>query len=375
MCGTIIAEIILSLSSFGEGVAVSTNLHLVILKFRKAAMLFLCVAMILTLSCPVGVCAKSDGGSDGEKASGAGDGIRIEEGVFSNETLQMAYLLYLPENYDPCESYRLVLFMHGAGDRGFDFAALRAVDYGFVTAYRDNPEYHENTILLVPQCPVPYLWVEDSWATGEYTMTDEPSPASLAAKQLLDEVVGRYSVDRSRIYAVGVSMGGMAVWDMLARYPDVFAAAAPICGCLDVSRLDEYAKTPIFTANDPRDNIVGASPTILVAEQLALRGADVLYKQYDTDVRNDDSYHSTWIDAFTLDKSEDNLYNFIFSRQRELDVETEPSAPDVDGDVGESDGASDGEETAPPDVTVYAALVLIVSSSLLLLISRRRSRR
>ena len=69
MCGTIIAEIFLSLSSFGEGVAVSTNIHLVILKFRKAAMLFLCVAMILTLSCPVGVCAKSDGGSDGEGAA------------------------------------------------------------------------------------------------------------------------------------------------------------------------------------------------------------------------------------------------------------------------------------------------------------------
>ena len=80
-------------------------------------------------------------------------------------------------------------------------------------------------------------------------------------------------------------------------------------------------KTPIFTANDPRDTIVEADPTIRVTQELKARGADIVYKQYDTDIRNDFSYHSTWIDAFSLDKSEDNLYNFIFSYRRELEPE------------------------------------------------------
>ena len=261
--------------------------------------------------------------------------IKIEQNVWENDTLKMAYITYLPKDYDPEKSYRLIVLMHGAGERGFDFNMLLSVDYGFVTAFKEEAAYHENTILLIPQCPIPYLWVEDSWASGAYTMTEEPSPAIAAVKQLIAHTLKEYSVDKSRIYTVGISMGGMAVWDMLARYPDLFAAAAPICGCLDESKTEEYEKTPIFTANDIRDTIVGAAPTARVAEALKALGADIVYKQYDTDIRNDTSYHSTWIDAFTLDKSEDNVYNFIFSHQRIVgpeeeqttDTQTAPSTP------------------------------------------------
>ena len=128
--------------------------------------------------------------------------IKIEEKTFQNDTFEMAYLLYLPQDYDPEKSYRLILFMHGAGDRGFSFDMLRKIDYGFVTTFMEDPTCHDNTILLIPQCPVPYLWVEDSWTSGEYTMTNAPSPAIEAVKQLVDFVVEEYTVDKSLIYAV-----------------------------------------------------------------------------------------------------------------------------------------------------------------------------
>jgi predicted peptidase len=272
----------------------------------------------------------------------------------------------LPENYNPEKSYRLVLFMHGAGDRGFSFDMLHKIDYGFVTTFMNDPMCHDNTILLIPQCPIPYLWVEDSWASGEYTMTNTPSPAIEAVKQLVDFVVDEYTVDKSLIYAVGVSMGGMAVWDMVARYTDFFAAVAPICGCLDESKIEEYLKTPIFTANDPRDTIVGADPTIRITQELKARGADIMYKQYDTDIRNDSSYHSTWIDAFSLDKSEDNLYNFIFSYRREFEdeednpnLDTTPENEQIDNTDRTESSKNDNEtEEDEPRKSVYLLVVI-----------------
>ena len=293
--------------------------------------------------------------------------VKIEEKTFQNDTFEMAYLLYLPQDYDPEKSYRLILFMHGAGDRGFSFDMLRKIDYGFVTTFMEDPTCHDNTILLIPQCPVSYLWVEDSWTSGEYTMTNAPSPAIEAVKQLVDFVVEEYTVDKSLIYAVGVSMGGMAVWDMVARYTDFFAAVAPICGCLDESKIEEYLKTPIFTANDPRDTIVEADPTIRVTQELKARGADIVYKQYDTDIRNDFSYHSTWIDAFSLDKSEDNLYNFIFSYRREL--EPEEDKPNFDTiteneqidntDRAESSKSDNETEEDEPQKDVHPLVVIL----------------
>lgn len=240
----------------------------------------------------------------------------IEECIYKNETLEMAYLMYLPRDYNSNNKYRLVLFMHGAGDRGFDFSALRKIDYGFVSKYSNNSEYYSDTILLVPQCPVPYLWIEADWGSGSYIMTNEESPAIKAVKELLDNVVINFNIDKTRMYAVGVSMGGMAVWDLIGRYPGYFAAAAPICGCLDPSKINEYSKTPIFTANDKRDTIINANPTIEVVNKLKTMNADIVYKEYDTSIRNDKTYHSTWIDAYELDQSDDNLYNFIFSHQK-----------------------------------------------------------
>jgi predicted peptidase len=196
-----------------------------------------------------------------------------------------------------------------------------------VTTFRSNGEYYEKTILLVPQCPELYLWVDDVWDAGAYTMKPQPSAPIAAVKQLCEYVIDEYAVDRTRIYAVGVSMGGMAVWDMLARYPSFFAAAAPICGCLDEAQVEAFAKTPIFTANDPRDTIIRSQPTIRVVEKLQSMGADILYKQYDAGIRGDTTYyHASWIDAYSLDTSDNNLYRFIFSRQRQW------QAGDMDGD-------------------------------------------
>jgi len=244
---------------------------------------------------------------------------------YQTDETEIAYSLYLPPNYNQEKNYSLVLFLHGAGDRGKNHDQLLSAHYGFVETLVSSEQYKNDTIILIPQCPKPYLWVNASWDTGSYTLQEEPTPALKAVKLLMDEIINSYSIDNSRIYACGVSMGGMGVWDMLARYPGYFAAAAPICGCLDETKINQYLQTPIFTANDLRDTIVGAEPTYNVMQELKSLGADVVYKIYDASIRNDDSFHSTWIDSFQLDQSEDNVYNFLFSRT--LDSQNHQKTP------------------------------------------------
>ena len=293
----------------------------------------------------------------------------VKELSYENEQLEMAYLLYLPEDFDESKTYRLVLFLHGAGDRGYDYETLHRIDYGFITTMLNTEAYAKDTILLVPQCPEPYLWVEDSWAEGAYTVANEPSPATKAAKELVDQTVREYPIDENRIYACGVSMGGMGVWELLARYPGFFAAAAPICGCLDESKIDAYAQTPIFTANDLRDTIVGALPTKRVAETLKAQGADIVYKIYDTTVRQDTTYHSTWIDAFAEDTSENNMYAFLFSRVKTPAPEPTPKPSFTE--------ATKIEQRASWNVWAYLACalpVVIALTAAVIFVNKRANR-
>ena len=73
----------------------------------------------------------------------------------------------------------------------------------------------------------------------------------------------------------------MAVWDLIARYPGFFAAAAPVCGALDPTKINEYLKTPIFTCNDLRDAIICATPTYNTANYLLEINHDIVYKIYE----------------------------------------------------------------------------------------------
>ncbi len=116
----------------------------------------------------------------------------------------------------PAAGWPLLLFLHGAGERGDDLA--RVSTHGPPKLVDEIPALGA-CVLVSPLCP------SDSWW----------KPDALMA--LLDEVVGGHAVDASRIYVTGLSMGGYGTWSLVSRYPDRFAAAVPICGGGDPSRL------------------------------------------------------------------------------------------------------------------------------------------
>ena len=129
-----------------------------------------------------------------------------------NITFQMEYLLFLPESYAQStnQKFPLILFLHGAGERGRDLDSVKR--HGIPKIVETNPDFP--FIAVSPQCP------EDSWWTSELHTING----------LIEEAVEKYQVDTSRIYLTGLSMGGFGTWSLASMYPERFAAIAPVCG-------------------------------------------------------------------------------------------------------------------------------------------------
>lgn len=126
------------------------------------------------------------------------------------ETVRLNYLLYLPQSYNPKARTRwpLILFLHGAGERGTNLAQVKV--HGPPKRLGKDRDFP--FIVVSPQCPDETTW----------------DPRALLA--LLDDVIRRHRVDTNRVYLTGLSMGGYGTWKLGTTHPERFAAMAPICG-------------------------------------------------------------------------------------------------------------------------------------------------
>jgi predicted peptidase len=154
------------------------------------------------------------------------------------KTVEMNYLLYLPQDYgkDKATRWPLVLFLHGAGERGDDLEKVKVHGPPKMVAQGKQFPF----ILVSPQCPEVSWWIKE---------TEE-----LAA--LLDEIEKKYSVDKSRIYLTGLSMGGYGTWSLAAKQPKRFAAIAPICGMGDPKTAPLIKDIPMWVFHGDKDDAV-----------------------------------------------------------------------------------------------------------------------
>jgi predicted peptidase len=141
---------------------------------------------------------------------------RVETGfldrVVQHEGHEFSYQVYVPRDYTPTARWPVILFLHGAGERGS--SGLLQTDVGLAAAIRRNPDRYP-AIAVMPQVPLDSLW------------TGVPAEAAMAA---LRQTMAEFSADSSRIYLTGLSMGGNGTWYLAYRYADQFAAVVPICG-------------------------------------------------------------------------------------------------------------------------------------------------
>jgi predicted peptidase len=206
----------------------------------------------------------------------------------------LRYFLYTPKDYtgDSNKAWPLVLFLHGSGERGSDLNVVAV--HGPPKLVKGGREFP--FILVSPQCPS-----DDHWHAEELMA-------------LVDDLSSQMRVDKARIYATGLSMGGYGTWELAVRYPGRFAAVAPICGGGDrlvlkiAGKNREALKTlGVWAFHGGKDDVVPlAESQQMVDEFKRLGAADVKLTVYP------EAGHDSWTEAYNTDA----LYEWLLSHHR-----------------------------------------------------------
>jgi predicted peptidase len=199
---------------------------------------------------------------------------------------ELHYLLALPADYDqqPDKKWPLVLFLHGAGERGSDLEKVKV--HGppkQVAAGKSLP-----FVVVSPQCPTGERW----------------TPYALA--KLVDAVAEKHRVDRQRLYVTGLSMGGAGTWSLLAEYPEKFAAAISICGRGDLEAAERIAKTPVRVFVGAKDRERTVANCFAMTAALKQAGGDAELKLYP------DLPHDCW----TVTYDDPEVWQWLLSHSR-----------------------------------------------------------
>lgn len=222
-------------------------------------------------------------------------------GEYENE--QFNYLLLKPDTIEEGKRYPLVLFLHGAGERGDD---NRAQLKHFPEHFNDAG-YRERfpCFLLAPQCREDRRWANLHWdgtlESSEASLSDQMKAALLAFEQ----TVGEFPVDRSRLYLTGLSMGGYGSWELGMNRPDWFAGIVPICGAGHLATAHRLASTPLWIYHGAEDFAVPVRHSREMVAALQRSGGLPRY----TEIAGQG--HDSWVPAY----EPDGVLNWLF-RQR-----------------------------------------------------------
>lgn len=241
--------------------------------------------------------------------------LSAQEGYDRNTFTSSTGYTLLYRSLDPLQAkpgrkYPLVLFLHGAGERGTDNELQLIHGSGmFLNPYnRDRfPAY-----VVFPQCPPDGFWAYDPSVLkgndfGRYLPADAPLTEEIrSVKELIDSYIASGKVDPKRIYVMGLSMGGMATFDLVLRYPDLFAAAVPICGAVNPDRITEKPKTKFRIFHGDADTAVLVDASRAAYRKLTSLGAKVEYTEYPG------AGHGVWNMAF----SEPDFFPWLFRQHR-----------------------------------------------------------
>lgn len=220
-------------------------------------------------------------------ASAEGDGP-FKTGEFETEitlNVQNDYLLCLPDGYEKRDDWPLLVFLHGAGERGDDLDMVKV--HGPPKLIEGGKNFP--CIVLAPQCRKYMWWFPD------------------ALIKLIDKVSGEYKVDSDRIYLTGLSMGGFGTWALAAEHPDVFAAIAPICGGGEPANAEAYVGIPTWVFHGAKDGVVPLSASEQMVEAIKKAGGEPKFTVYP------EAAHDSWTATYDNPK----FYEWLFKQKKD----------------------------------------------------------
>lgn len=220
------------------------------------------------------------------------------------------YVVYVPPQWTPERKWPVIVFLHGAGERGSD--GLRQTQVGIGPAIRWNRE-RVPAIVILPQAPEDERWIG--------------APAE-AAMRAVDATMREFAGDPDRLTLTGLSMGGYGTWHLALAYPDRFAALAPVCGGivpagsatsvrqspLTASAEDPYTfaavrlrHIPVWIFHGADDTVVLPSESRKMHEALRAAKGDVRYTEYEG------VGHNSWERAY----GEEAFWTWLLAQRRD----------------------------------------------------------
>jgi len=190
-----------------------------------------------------------------------------------SRTLGCDYLLFLPASYgNEKKDWPLILFLHGAGERGDNLDLVKKHGPPKIVEKQEDFPF----IVVSPQCP------KDQWWNDNLDVLIN----------LLDDIVAKYDVDRQRIYLTGLSMGGYGSWALGSKYPDRFAAVAPICGGGMRIMAFGLKDVPVWAFHGAKDKVVPLEESEEMVAAINARGGNAKLTVYP------DAGHDSWTETY-----------------------------------------------------------------------------
>ncbi len=190
------------------------------------------------------------------EALGPGDHTR----AVLNGDQKRAYLIHVPKEYDAKKPAPVILALHGAAMDGsmmvwFSGLNKKSDEAGFIVVYPSGTGVG------------PFR----TWNAGGFSGKTAEGKADDVAfiGKLLDDLGTVVKVDEQRVYASGMSNGGMMCYRLAAELSDRIAAIAPVAGTIAIDESRPTRPVPVIHFHGSKDNIVpfemtkGKSPSFM----------------------------------------------------------------------------------------------------------------
>lgn len=228
----------------------------------------------------------------------------FEEKIYVADQDTLPYRILYPENYNKKKKYPIVLFLHGAGQRGNDNKSQLVGIPEALTSATGRKKY--KCFILAPQCARKDVWVKfPNFPTG-LQATIEPTVSAKLTNNLLIKLEKELSIDKRRIYVTGYSMGGEGSIDFLTRNPHLFAAAVPICSVSDTSKAKSIYNIPLWAFHGSLDDVNNVKYSRIMIGALKKYGGNPKYTEY-PNVK-----HASWSLAY----KEPGLFEWLFIQKK-----------------------------------------------------------
>jgi predicted peptidase len=234
----------------------------------------------------------------------------FEKRVFTSPSGKvLPYRLMKPEDYDPAAptAYPLVIFLHGLGERGTDNELqLRngVKDLALPEARKRHPCF-----VVAPQCPVKQYWAKFQMRDADVfaVWSKEPTEPAALVLELADAIPKEFHIDQKRVYLTGTSMGGLGTWDLLARQPERFAAAIPVCAGGIEANAPLFARVPMWVFHGAADSLVLPRQSRRMVEAVRKAGGKPGYTEYPG------VNHDAWVQTYR----NPDVLDWLFAQKKE----------------------------------------------------------